>query len=144
MVPIVLLPLLLLVTALPAQAHHDSSRTAIGAGLGAAVGAALGNELGGRDEAIVGGAIGGAVGAAVARDRYGYRHRVDRHDRWRGHRGVRRHRGYRDFPVYRQDRAFGPPRGYRDRGWRQGRRFAHDRRGPRHCPPRPTGPGPWW
>jgi uncharacterized membrane protein len=61
-----LIALLLASAAVPARAHDDHVRTAVGAGLGAAVGAVIGSELGGRNEAILGGAIGGALGTAIA------------------------------------------------------------------------------
>lgn len=107
-----LLPVLLGLVALSAQAHDDRARSALGAGLGAAVGAAVGSELGGRNEAILGGAIGGAVGAAIAtndrRDHHQHYRHASRYDYWEGRRY--------DY-------------------WERGHRHEREHRGPRFCPP---------
>jgi uncharacterized protein YcfJ len=90
--------ILLASVALPARAHDDRVRAAIGAGMGAAVGSVIGSELGGRNEAILGGAIGGAVGAAiVTKDRHRPSRRYDyveyHHHHYYSDHGRRGHRG---------------------------------------------------
>jgi uncharacterized MnhB-related membrane protein len=107
-----LIPLLLVLVALPALAHDDKARTVVGAGVGGAVGAAVGSELGGRNEAIVGAAIGGALGAAIASG--------GGHDHHRHYRPVHRHH-------YREAR--------RDYHWERAHWHKRHHRGPRHCPP---------
>jgi len=101
-----LIPLLLLLAAVSAQAHENRTRTVVGAGLGAAVGAAIGSELGGRNEAIIGGAIGGAVGAAIATQ---------------DHRSHHQHYRYSRYDDRRYDY------------WEGGHRHGHGR--PSFCPP---------
>ena len=112
MLRMTLISLLLGLVATSAQAHDDTSRTIVGAGLGAAVGAAIGSELGGRSEAVLGSAIGGALGAAIATE--------DRHDH---------------YPRYRRAARYESSEILHYECREQERRYKRKRRGASSCPP---------